>query len=92
MNHVHVATAEYLINFRTHQICLSFTDSDNVILRQERETTHVSILKTSFSTRNLLDLVYFFELLTSGVEHSADGLADARDFAFDVLEVLPLLH
>ena len=32
------------------------------------------------------------ELLTSGAEHPSDILADARDFASDAFEVLPLLH
>ena len=34
------------------------------------------------STRNLLDLDFIVGLLTCGVEHPADILADARDFAF----------
>ena len=33
--HAHVATV------RTHQICVSFTDSENVILQEETETIHV---------------------------------------------------
>ena len=45
-----------------------------------------------FTTRNLLNLGLLVELLTSGVEHRADILADARDFAFDAVEVLPLVQ
>ena len=32
------------------------------------------------------------KLLTSGVEHSADILADVRDFAFDAFASLSLLY
>ena len=52
--HAHVATAEFLMIFWMHQICLSYTDSDNVILQQETETTRVSNL--FLSLRNLLGL------------------------------------
>ena len=48
-----VATAEFLMNYRTHRICLSYTDSDNVI--RETETIHVSDFQF-YSTRNPLDL------------------------------------
>ena len=34
------------MNFRTHQICSSYTESEkNVILQQGTETTHVSIFQ-----------------------------------------------
>ena len=69
------------MNFRTHQICLSYADSDDVIVQQESETTHVSkFLLLLHSQPAKLGL--HSELVTSGVEHSADILADARDFDF----------
>ena len=46
-----------------------------------------------FSIGNMLGLGLMVEHLTSGAEHFADILADARGFAFDASEVLPpLLH
>ena len=41
-DHVLVATAEFLMNFRTDQTNLSYTDSDTAILQQETETVHDS--------------------------------------------------
>ena len=82
---LNVAAAEFLMNFGTHQIYLSFTDSDTVILQHKTETIHVSICPLLLNSQPA-------EIVTSGVEHSADILADARDFALDAFEVLPLLH
>ena len=45
-----------------------------------------------FSVRDLLDLALLVELLTRGVEHTADILADAFDSAFDVFGVLNKLY
>ena len=83
----HVATAEFLMNFRTHHTCLSKTNSDNVILQQETDTRQ--LMSQIF---NLFGLGLVVELLTSAVEHPADILADAREFAFGVFEVQPLLQ
>ena len=74
-----------------HQICLLCTDSDNVILQQETETTHVSKLQLLFNSQ-LVDPGFLVEHLTSGVEHPAEIQADARDLDVDALEVLPLPH
>ena len=74
-------------NVRKHQICLSYTDSDNVILQQETQTTHVSLFQLLLSSQPF-GLRLFVELLTSGVEHSADINADASDVAFDAYEDL----
>ena len=41
-DHARVAAADFLMNFPTHQICLSKTDHDNVPLQQETDTTDVS--------------------------------------------------
>ena len=57
--HAHVATAEFLMNFWTHWICLSQTDGDHVILQPGTKTIHVSNV-SSFSTRNMLDLDIWF--------------------------------
>ena len=59
MNHAGVGTGEFLMNFRTLQICSSCTESDNVILQQGAETIHGSTFELHF------------ELLTNGVEHLA---------------------
>ena len=45
--HSRVATAEFLLNFWTHWICLSWTDSDRVILQQETDTILCPRLSTS---------------------------------------------
>ena len=67
---------------------MSYTDSDKVILLHELETTNVSKCPHLLHWQPArLELIA--ELLTIGVAHSADILADARDVAF---EVLPLLH
>ena len=42
MHHAHVVTAELLLNFLAHQVCLLCTDSDNVSLQLEINSTHVS--------------------------------------------------
>ena len=81
-------TAEFLLTFRTHQISLSVTVSDNVILQQETESIHVSIEPFLLHSQPV-GLGLPFELLTSVVQHPADTLADAGDFAN---EVLPSLH
>ena len=47
-DHVLVAPAELLINFRTHEICLSFADPDN--------GQFMSQMFDIFSIRNLLDV------------------------------------
>ena len=81
-----VATAELLLNFQTHQICLSFSDSEKVIRQQETETIHVSMF-TLLLYLQPVGLGLLVQLLTSGVQHSADILADARDFAFHAFQV-----
>ena len=66
-DHVLVRTAEFLMNFRTHQICLSCTDSDSAILRQETETIHVSSFQLLLHSQPVgLGLGLLFELLSSG--------------------------
>ena len=90
-DHVFVAHAEFLMNFRTRQICLSFTESDNVILQQATETIHASNFQHPLYSQPV-GLGLLVEHLTSGAEHPTDILADARDLAFDAFEVLPLLH
>ena len=56
-----------------------------MILQQETETTHVSKFQIlPFSQP--VGLGHHVELQTSGVEHRADVLADARDFASDTFE------
>ena len=83
MYHAHVAIAEFLMNFRTHLICLLCTDSDNVFLQLETHVSNVPLLLYSQLTG--------FELLTNGVERLAGILEDVLDSAFDVFEVLNLL-
>ena len=68
--HAHVAAAEFLMNFRTHQICLSCTDSDNAILQHETETTHVSRCPHLLHSEPAA-LGLYSELPTNGVERSA---------------------
>ena len=60
-----------------------------MILPQETETTLVSNCQLLLYSQPAGLLV---ELVTSGVEHPDDMLANARDFAFDAFELLPLLH
>ena len=72
-------------------MCLSYTDSDNVTPQKETETIHVSNVQLLLRSQRV-ELGLLIEVLTSGVEHPADILADARDFAYDAFEVLPLLH
>ena len=72
-------------------MCLSYTDPDNVTLQQETETIHVSNVQLLLRSQRV-ELGLLIEVLTSGVEHPADILAHARDFAFDAFDVLPLLH
>ena len=69
-----VAIAEFLVNFRTHQICLSHTESANVIFQQETETTHVSNFQFVLYSQPV-GLELFVELVTRGVEHPADILS-----------------
>ena len=88
---LNVATAEFLMNFRTHQICSSTKDSDDAILLQETDTIHVSNSQLLLHLQPV-GLGLLVELLTSGAEHPADVLANARDFAFNASEALPLLH
>ena len=71
---------------------MSYTDSGDVILRQETETTRVSKFPHLLCSQPAGLRLFFVELLTSGVEHSADILAGVRDFAFDAIGVLPFLH
>ena len=68
-----------------------FTDSNNVILQQQTETTHVPTFQP-FLYSQPVGLGLLVEFQTSGVEHHADILADARDFSFDAIKVLPLLQ
>ena len=65
--------------------------TDNVILQQESEPTHVSIFQLLLHSQPV-GLGLLVELLISGAEHPADIVADAHDFAFDAFEVLPLPH
>ena len=75
------------MNFRTHQICSFCTESDNV-----NHSTHVSHFQL-FLFSKFADFGLDFEILTNGVERF-DGILeeDVPDFAFDVFEVLLLLH
>ena len=77
--------------FRTRQICLSYTDADNVVLQQETESIHVSKFQLLLHSRPV-GLGLRVEFLTSGVDHPADILASARDFDFSAFGVLPWLH
>ena len=51
--------------------------------------SHVSKFQTLLYSQTVR-IGLLVELLTSGAEHRADILADARDFAFDAIDVLPL--
>ena len=73
------------------QTCWSFSDSDILILQQATEVTHVSKFQHLLHSQPV-GLGLSVELLTRGVEHLADILADDHDFAFDAFEVLSLLH
>ena len=92
-DHVLVANAEFLMYLPSDapDLCLSYTDSDNVILQQETETTHVSKFQLLLCSQPV-GLGLLVELLTRGVEHTADILPDARNFASEAFEVLPLQH
>ena len=64
-----VATAEFLVNLRTHQICLSHTKSENVICQQRQ------LMSQNFQfvlCSQPVGLGLFVELVTCGVEHPAD--------------------
>ena len=63
--HAHVPTAEFPTNVRARQICLSYTDSDDAILQQETETTHVSNVQLLYLQTVGLGLLV--ELQTSGI-------------------------
>ena len=76
-DHAHVAAAEFLMDFGTHQINLSYTDSDNVIIQQETETQYISQSFNFLLYSQAVAVGLLVELLTSGVEHPADILADA---------------
>ena len=80
--HAHVATVQFLMNFRTHQMCLSSSDSDHLILQQGTEKLHVS----DFLNSQPVGLGLLAELLTGGVEHPAGTLADARDLPLMLLK------
>ena len=70
---------------------MSHADPNNVTLQQETETTHVLCFQLPLHSQPV-GLELRIELLTSGVQHPADILADALDFAVDAFEVLPLLQ
>ena len=74
------------MNFRTYPIFLSYTDSDNVSLQLEIDSTHVSHFP--FLHSKLTDFELHVELLTNGVERLADTLEDVLDSTSDVCEVL----
>ena len=85
MYHASFATAAFLMNFRA-LLCLYCTKSDNVLLRQETDSTEVSKFQHLLHSQ-LADFDLHFELLTNGVEHLADFLVDLLDFAVDVVEL-----
>ena len=89
--HAHVAAPEFLVNVPTHQFCQSCTDSDHVILQQEIETTHVSHFQPILHSPPV-GFAHLVEPLPNGAELRSDYHADAGDFAFDAVEVLPLLY
>ena len=86
-DHALVDTAEFVMNSRKHQICWMCTDPDSVFLPPETDPLHVSKFPFLLYSQPV-GLGLLVELLTSG----ADVLSNARDFAFDAFEVLPLLH
>ena len=57
----------------------------------ETDSTHVSTFPFLLYSQPV-GLGLLVGLLTSGVEHPAGFLADARDFASDAFEILSLLH
>ena len=61
----------------------SYTDSGDVILHRETDSTRDS---------HPAGLGLLAELLTCGVDPFSGIIEDARDFACDDFEVLPLLH
>ena len=67
------------MHFRTHQFCLSYTDSGNAILQQGTEKIHVSIVQLLLNSQPV-GLGNLVELLTTGAEQPANIPADARDF------------
>ena len=81
----------WVLNCRTHLICLSYTDSDNAFFQQEIATTNVSTFQLLLYSK-LVGFGLLVELLTNGAELPADFLADARDCAIDAFEVPSFLH
>ena len=79
MHYTHVATAGFLITFRTHQISLLCKESDNVPF-SEKLTQLMSYILQLLLFSQFADFGLHLELLTSGAEVPADILADARDF------------
>ena len=75
MYHAHVATAEFLMNFRTSQICLQGTESTMFPFQQETDSPHVSKFLLLLHSQ-LADFELHFELPTYGVEHIAGILGD----------------
>ena len=80
--HDHVATAGFVMNLRTRQICVLYTDYDNVILQLETDSIFPFLLA---------DFQVHFELLTKDVERLADILEDVLDSSDD-FELKNLLH
>ena len=66
-DHVLVATAEFLINFPTHQICFSCTDSDIAILQRETETIRDSKFQLLHNSQPVA-FGLLVALLTNGAE------------------------
>ena len=91
MCHAHVATADFLMDIRTHQICLLETDSDHVSLQQKTDSTHVSSFQFLLYSQ-LADSELHFELLTNGIEHPAHILQMLVTLPLGVFESLNLLH
>ena len=83
-SHVLVATAACPMNFRTLQICLSYTDSDHALTQQKTGTTHVSTFQLLYSQHVGLGLLV--EPLACGAEITAEIIAEARDCVPDVYE------
>ena len=75
------------MNFRTHPICLSYTDADTVILQQETKTIHVSNFELQLYSQPVGPGL-LVELLANGVERLAGILEHVRNFAFDAFDVL----
>ena len=83
----HVAAAEFLMKFRTHQMCLWCTEFDNVLLQLETGSTHVTHVL-------LLQILFCSQLddFTNGVERLAGTLEDVLESACDIADVLNVLH